>query len=81
MAFGSTLITTEESNAELQRQAEVYLRAAWGTMPQLILDHDLWALKALTLMVGAMLQLPQNCPRFNCQLSEYAISVFLHCFL
>jgi hypothetical protein len=51
MTFGSTLITSEESTAELQRQAEVYLRAAWGIMPQLILDHDLWALKALTLMV------------------------------
>jgi hypothetical protein len=30
MTFGSTLITSEESTEELQRQAEVYLRAAWG---------------------------------------------------
>lgn len=54
MAFGSTLITSEESSVELLRQAEVYLRAAWGIMPQLTLDHDLWVLKALTPMVSAM---------------------------
>lgn len=58
MAFGSTLITSGESTAELQRQAEVYLRAAWGIMPQLILDHDLWALKALTLMVNILCRPP-----------------------
>ena len=56
MAFGSTLVTSEESNEELQRQAEVYLRAAWGLLPQLILDHDLWALKALTLLVSSDFQ-------------------------
>jgi hypothetical protein len=59
MTFGPTVITSEESTEELQRQAEVYIRAL-RIMLRLIFDYDLWALKASTLMVSAILQFPPS---------------------
>ena len=35
----------------------MFFKEAWNILPNLIMQHDLWALKSVTLMVG---DLPNN---------------------
>lgn len=55
MAFGSTLSPSANASAkEQEKRASVFFNEAWSILPNLIMQHDLWALKSVTLMVGGL---------------------------
>ena len=51
MAFGCAHLNRQESGVSPQTEAGQYFHKAWSVLPSLLLEHDVWALLALTLMV------------------------------
>ena len=51
MAFGAAHSGETTADTSADKESGLYFRIAWGQLPQLLLDYDLWALKAITLMV------------------------------
>ena len=51
MAFGAAHREETRSSTVADSESGLYFQKAWGLLPQLLLDYDLWALKAVTLMV------------------------------
>ena len=51
MAFGCTQYSAELRSDTQAGESGVYFQKAWIMLPQLLMDNDLWALKAVTLMV------------------------------
>ena len=51
MAFGAAHTLETQSEITSNNEPGVYFEKAWRFLPQLLLEPDLWALKAVTLMV------------------------------
>ena len=52
MAFGCTQYSAGVRSDTEAGESSVYFQKAWIMLPQLLMDNDLWALKAVTLMVS-----------------------------
>ena len=52
MAFGCTQYSAGMRSDTEAGESGVYFQKAWIMLPQLLMDNDLWALKAVTLMVS-----------------------------
>jgi hypothetical protein len=52
MAFGCAHLQVRESSVSSQVESGSYFNKAWVSIPQLLMDHDLWEFKALALMVS-----------------------------
>ena len=53
MAFGCTQYSAGMRSDSEAGESGVYFQKAWIMLPQLLMDNDLWALKAVTLMVSS----------------------------
>lgn len=51
MAFGAAHSGETTADTSAGKESGLYFQIAWGQLPQLLLEYDLWALKAITLMV------------------------------
>lgn len=52
MAFGCTQHSAGKRSDTEAGESGVYFQKAWTMLPQLLMDNDLWAMKAVTLMVS-----------------------------
>ena len=52
MAFGCTQYSVGMRSDTEAGGSGVYFQKAWAMLPQLLMENDLWALKAVTLMVS-----------------------------
>ena len=52
MAFGCTQYSVGMRSDTEAGDSGVYFQKAWAMLPQLLMENDLWALKAVTLMVS-----------------------------
>lgn len=52
MAFGCTQYSVGMRSDTEAGDSGVYFQKAWTMLPQLLMENDLWALKAVTLMVS-----------------------------
>ena len=52
MAFGCTQYSAGMRSDTEAGESSVYFQKAWTMLPQLLMDNDLWAMKAVTLMVS-----------------------------
>ena len=52
MAFGCTQYSVGMRSDTEAGDSGVHFQKAWAMLPQLLMENDLWALKAVTLMVS-----------------------------
>ena len=52
MAFGCTQYSAGMRSDNEAGESGQFFQRAWIMLPQLLIDNDLWALKAVTLMVS-----------------------------
>ena len=51
MAFGAAHSGETTADTSAGKESGLFFQMAWGQLPQLLLEYDIWALKAITLMV------------------------------
>lgn len=64
MAFGCAHSADLRANTE-NSETSVYFQKAWALLPNLLMDNDLWALKAMTLIVSLLARLAANGKPFS----------------
>ena len=64
MAFGCAHSADLRASTE-NSETSVYFQKAWALLPNLLMDNDLWALKAMTLIVNLLARLVVNGKPFS----------------